>query len=159
MATDLWPIIHRLSSLPSLQRLLHAATSSPNPLKAAVYRTELDSTSAAIEHALTTWTPCIPLPSTAPDDATSTSLRSILNNAEAYRQAALVYLYHDIQELPRAAQKVQRHVRLALLACAQVVRWAGPMSALLWPMFVGACGAVREEDRGLARETFAALDR
>jgi len=143
-----------------MQRLLNAAEESGNTLKAAVYRTELDSTSAAIEHALTTWVPCIPcIPPSAPHDPTNTSLRSILNNAEAYRQAALVYLYHDIQELPRAAPKVQRHVRLALQACAQVVRWAGPMSALLWPMFVGACGAVRAEDRGLARETFAALDR
>jgi len=40
-----------------------------------------------------------------------------------------------------------------------VVEWAGPTSALLWPLFVAACEAVEEEDRGLARKAFAGVER
>lgn len=35
----------------------------------------------------------------------------------------------------------------------------GPMTALLWPLFVAACEAMTEEDRALACETFDGMER
>jgi Fungal specific transcription factor domain len=168
MATDLWPIIHRLSHLQEAKRELQAADFSGNMTKATVLHTELESTSHAIELALTNWSPSIlSCPSSPPrhgpeldlDQADDERLQSILNNAEAYRHSAFVYLYKDIQNLPRRSKKVQQHVKLALHACDRVVEWAGPMSALLWPLFVSSCEAVDSEDREMARRAFGGTER
>jgi hypothetical protein len=168
MATDLWPIIHRLSHLLEAKRELQAAEASGNMSKATVLRTELESTSHAIELALTSWVPSIPAIPTSPphseaeldlDQASDSRLQSILNNAEAYRQAAFVYLYKDIENYPRRSKKVQKHAKLALQACERVVDWAGPMSALLWPLFVSSCEAVGLEDREMARRAFRGTER
>ena len=86
-------------------------------------------------------------------------IMSIANNAEAYRQAALVFLYRNIHMLERSHPKVQRHARLALAACMRVVGWAGPMPALLWPMFIGSVEAISEEDRGIATMAFSGTER
>ncbi|KAJ9149420.1 C6 finger domain-containing protein [Pleurostoma richardsiae] len=86
-------------------------------------------------------------------------LQSIFNNAMAYRHSALVYLYREVHELARSHPAVQHHARLALRHCAATCSHAGPMSALLWPLFVAACDAVAREDREVARRAFAAIDR
>jgi hypothetical protein len=168
MATDLWPIIYRLSHLLEAKRDLQAAEASGNMSKATVLRTELESTSHAIELALTNWVPSIPsIPSSPPhgeseiglDEGSDARIQSILNNAEAYRQAAFVYLYRDIQNFPRRSKKVQEHAKFVLHACERVVEWAGPMSALLWPLFVGSCEAVEFEDREMATRAFTGTER
>jgi len=168
MATDLWPIIHRLSHLLEAKGELQAAEASGNISKVTVLRTELESTSHAIELALTNWVPCISsIPSSPPygeseldlDQASDARLQSILNNAEAYRQAAFVYLYKDIENFPRRSNKVQQHSKLALRACQRVVDWAGPMSALLWPLFVSSCEAIDFEYREMSRRAFAGTER
>lgn len=84
---------------------------------------------------------------------------SIVNNAEAYRQAALVFLYRNIHMLERSHSKVQKHVYLSLAACVRVVGWAGPMPALLWPMFISSVEAISEEDRGTATMAFSGTER
>jgi hypothetical protein len=90
---------------------------------------------------------------------TDARIQSILNNAEAYRQAAFVFLYRDIRLLPRTHPIVQTHTTLALSACALVVEWAGPMSALLWPLFVSSVEAISEEDREKATRSFRETER
>lgn len=168
MATNLWPIIHRLSHLLEVKGELQAAEASGNMSKATVLRTELESTSHAIELALTNWVPSIPsVPSSPPhgesdlglDQESDARIQSILNNAEAYRQSAFVYLYRDIRNFTRRSKKVQQHSKLALHACERVVEWAGPMSALLWPLFVGSCEAVELEDREMASRAFTGTER
>ncbi|KAI9737600.1 MAG: hypothetical protein M1818_005604 [Claussenomyces sp. TS43310] len=160
MATDLWPIIHRLAKLLDTQREIQAAETNYNPLKTTVLRTEFYSTSDAIELALKNWMPTSPTTSPPPDTSANPDLfedarmRSILNNAEAYRQSALVYLYRYVKTCPRRSDKVQSHAQLALQACHRVVKWGGPMSALLWPLFISACEAVEAEDREAARAAF-----
>ncbi|KAL5353607.1 hypothetical protein ACLOAV_001644 [Pseudogymnoascus australis] len=84
---------------------------------------------------------------------------SIINNAEAYRQAALVFLYRNIHMLERSHSKVQKHVYLSLAACVRVVGWAGPMPALLWPMFISSVEAISEEDRDTATMAFSGTER
>lgn len=91
-------------------------------------------------------------------------MQSILNNAEAYRHSAFIYLYRTIQSLPRCHPSVQKHTHLSLLACSNVVELAeqcldGPMSALLWPLFVAACEAMTESDRALAMNAFGRTER
>jgi len=186
-STTLWPIIHRLSDLLTAQADLRQAEDSGNTSKASVLRSEFESTSSAIELALTNWTPQIPLPQesfqdsmfsedlvqrldldhgmvTAEEDTISLGpscssdsdprLESILANAEAYRQASLIYLYRYIRVLPTTSSLVQKHTKMALAACSRVVEWKGPMSALLWPLFISSCEAIDEADREMAKETF-----
>lgn len=165
MATTLWPIIHRLSTLVSLKAELESATAQGQVSKVAVLRTELETTTAAIQVALTQWQPILP-----PEDVSSSSLepetlkertrlRSIVNNAHAYRHSAFVYLYRTIRKYPRSHALVQQHTRLSLQHCVGTVSNEGPMSALLWPLFVAACEATDEGDRDLARQSFVAIDR
>jgi hypothetical protein len=180
MATTLWPIIHRLSNLLALKRELDVDVRSGdrrNP-KAAVLRTELETTAGAIETALENWVPClppgcewdendrtkvmVPLPEDGEVDAAaekSRRIHSILNNALAYRHSAFVYLYRTICGHGRQHRLVQRHTHLALTHCAATVSHAGPMGALLWPLFVAACEAVAADDRELVGKAFAALDK
>lgn len=164
MATDLWPIIHRLSNLSEVQADLAEAEETGNSSKASVLRTELESTSSAIEMALKAWTPTpttgTSIISTDNDDTTSQNpqLQSIFHNAEAYRQAAFIHLYRYVKSHARRSTKVQTHTKAALHACLKVVEWAGPMSALLWPLFVAACEAVDGGDKEGAREVFRRVE-
>ncbi|KAK0634471.1 fungal-specific transcription factor domain-containing protein [Bombardia bombarda] len=206
MATTLWPIIHRLSSMLSLKSELESAVqANAMSSKIAVLRTEFESTAEAIEAALTQWRPHLP-PNFVPDEeeikdptfdinkvaefsddrqssrveetavdeinlpnnpitsvaaqmspAERGRIHSILHNALAYRHSAFVYLYRTIYTYPRSHDVVQAHVHLALMHCVATVCHAGPMGALLWPLFVAACEAVDLEDRGLAKRAFDAI--
>lgn len=172
LSTDLWPIIHRLSHLQSYKESLEAAVAAGETAKATVLRMELDSTSSAIELALTEWSPTLAQPYQgessdnfyAQDTGENARVDSIFNNAEAYRHSAFVYLYRTIRLFSRDHPQVQKHAHIALVACSNVVIRAeecydGPMAALTWPLFVAACEAVTEEDRGLAILSFGGIER
>ena len=173
LSTDLWPIIHRLSNLLSFKKSLEAAVAAGETAKATVLRTELENTSQAIEHALREWQPTVASNPSSPEEEYDTAsqpeisdarLQSILNNAEAYRNSAFVYLYRTIRDYPRSHPLVQKHAHLSLVACSNVVTNArqcfdGPMSALLWPLFVASCVALTEEDRELALQAFCGTER
>ncbi|KAK6586860.1 hypothetical protein PZA11_000150 [Diplocarpon coronariae] len=171
LSTDLWPIIHRLSHLLSFKTSLEAAVLAGETSKATVLKTELESTSQAIEHALNSWKPSFASsPGFTPDadleslEKQSMRIQSIFHNAEAYRHSAFVYLYRTIRSQPRGHSVVQRHTHLALQACSNVVSLAekchdGPMSALLWPLFVSACEATTGGDRELAMKAFYGTER
>ncbi|KAK0705419.1 fungal-specific transcription factor domain-containing protein [Lasiosphaeris hirsuta] len=186
MATTLWPIIHRLSDMLSLKSELEQAVQANDASsKIAVLRTEFESTTDAIETALSQWRPHLPLhfipdgqgtkPAHSLDDITANILdrqgshppspsgrshiHSILHNALAYRHSSLVYLHRTIRARPRSHPAVQRHAHLSLAHCAATVQHAGPMGALLWPLFVAACEAVSPEDRELAGQAFAAVEK
>lgn len=177
MSTSLWPIIHRLSKLSSDKRDLEAACQDEvQPSRRsliAVLKTEFETNSRAIERELERWQPVLPADFN-PDDAPSpeteerkhdpetaerSRLHSIFNNAMAYRHSCFVYLYHTIQGRPRADPSVQAHAHAALWHCLQTCSHAGPMGALLWPLFVASCEAVTDRDRALAREAFQLVDR
>lgn len=96
-------------------------------------------------------------PQPSPQDRSR--IGSIYHNALAYRHAALVYLYRTVLSRPRTDASVQAQARLALWHCVSTVHHRGPMSALLWPLFVAACEAVAPRDRALAERTFAEVDR
>ncbi|KAF6830925.1 fungal zn binuclear cluster domain containing protein [Colletotrichum musicola] len=167
MSTTLWPIIHRLSNLLTLKNELQTAVANGQVTKAAVLRTEFETTSDAIEHALKQWQPSFPpgfspdavndVPADEPDERAR--LHSLLNNALAYRHSAFVYLYRSIYGYTRRHHLVQEHTHAALSHCAATVSHAGPMAALLWPLFVAACEAVSPADRELARQSFVAIER
>ncbi|RDL39392.1 Uncharacterized protein BP5553_03732 [Venustampulla echinocandica] len=175
-STELWPIIHRLSHLLSFKKSLEAAQDAGETTKASVLRAEFENTSQAIELALAGWRPSIAtginfpndddeLPTQEPDVDLSVDprIQSIINNAEAYRHSAFVYLYRTIHSRPRNHISVQKHAHLSLLACSEVVKYAnqcndGPMSALLWPLFVAACEAITDDDRELALKAFCGTE-
>jgi hypothetical protein len=102
----------------------------------------------------------LPDPSTPPLPTSEHSrISSIHHNALAYRHASLVYLYRTVLSHARTHPTVQSHTRLALSHCVSTVKHKGPMSALLWPLFVSACEAVTERDRRLAEQAFVEVDR
>ncbi|KAL2024294.1 hypothetical protein VTK56DRAFT_8776 [Thermocarpiscus australiensis] len=103
--------------------------------------------------------PLFPHTTTTTTNKKPSPLASIHHNALAYRHAALVYLYRTVRGHPRSHRAVQAHARLALAHCVRTVAHAGPMSALLWPLFVSACEAVADADRRLAARAFAAVER
>jgi len=194
MATTLWPIIHRLSDVFPLKREIDLAVRFNDAAsKIAPLRAEFESTTAAIEVALSHWRPHLP-PNFVPDvddpivhtaincmeDTTTATitgsttgntespsppmsaterdrLHSILHNALAYRHSAFVYLYRTLYAYPRSHQAVQTNAHAALVHCVATVAYAGPMGALLWPLFAAACEAVSTEDRGLAERAFSAI--
>lgn len=174
MATSLWPIIHRLSKLSSDKTDLESACREGQPSSMiAVLKTEFETNSQAIERALESWQPYLP-PGFNPDDPPSpeteerrhdtetaerSRLHSIFNNAMAYRHSAFVYLYHTIYGYPRSHASVQTHAHTALWHCLQTCSHAGPMGALLWPLFVASCEAVTGRDRQLARDAFALVEK
>jgi len=168
LSTNLWPIIHRLSYLLPLKNSVQTALDASQSSKATVLRTELQNNTQAIELALTNWkpsiSPTIEEDSDGKDVAEDKRIQSILNNAEAYRHSAFVYLYRTIRSLPRLHLSIQKHVHLSLLACSNVVTLSeqchdGPMSALLWPLFVAACEATSEVDRNLAVIAFGGTEK
>ncbi|KAF5680584.1 transcriptional regulatory protein pro-1 [Fusarium heterosporum] len=168
MATSLWPVIHRLSNLLALKDQLDVAVANEEASKIAVLRTEFEASATAIESALEDWHPVLPENSVlsqnpeelSPEQSTERSrLQSILSNALSYRHSAFVYLYRTIYNYPRRHPLVQRHAHISLTHCVGTVSNTGPMSALLWPLFVAACEATTLSDRDLARQTFIAINR
>ncbi|RNJ53270.1 hypothetical protein D7B24_002072 [Verticillium nonalfalfae] len=176
LSASLWPILHRLSNLLSLKKELEAALALPesNGPKLAVLRTEFETTADAIESALQNWQPTLPggltvddlmagdadgFGSTVPESPDQAHLQSILHNALAHRQSAFVHLYRHIHGHPRHHPRVQCHAHASLQHCVATVSHAGPMAALLWPLFVAACEAMTPEDREMARHAFVAIDR
>ncbi|KAI1736393.1 hypothetical protein F4680DRAFT_432007 [Xylaria scruposa] len=170
MATTLWPIMHRLSNLLFTKKELEDAQRMKQASKVAVLRTEFETTSQAIEAALTQWKPCLPPNITIQDDVLvlkgvvgeeipeMARLQSILHNALAYRHSAFVYLYRTIYGYAPKHELVQQHSHSALHHCVQTTAARGPMSALLWPLFAAACEAIDVKDRELARKAFSEIE-
>ncbi|KAI8949912.1 hypothetical protein F4801DRAFT_590810 [Xylaria longipes] len=170
MATTLWPIMHRLSNLLFTKKELENAQRMKQISKVAVLRTEFETTSQAIEAALTQWKPCVPPNITIRDDVLvlkgvigeeipeMARLQSILHNALAYRHSASVYLYRTIYGYSPKHQLVQKHSHSSLHHCVETTAARGPMSALLWPLFAAACEAISTEDRELARKAFSEIE-
>lgn len=175
MSTTLWPIIHRLSKLSSDKSELEAAFNSGQASSGmkAVLKTEFETNSRAIERELEMWQPILPAdfnPEDAPspeteekkhdsETAEKSRLHSIFNNAMAYRHSCFVYLYHSIYGHARTHPSVQIHAHTALWHCLQTCSHAGPMGALLWPLFVASCEAVTKEDRQLATDAFQLVEK
>ncbi|KAI9780395.1 MAG: hypothetical protein M1816_002881, partial [Peltula sp. TS41687] len=159
---DLWPLMHRLTHLNELRKALD--TQAPHsPGHPANMQAELESSCASLELALHQWTPKLAgshqasTPSEGPSIEDS-RVQSMLNHAEAYRQAATVYLNRTVQRNRRKAGRIQTPVKQGLQACLRVVVFGGPMTAVLWPLFTLAAEAVDDVDRNVARTVFRYLE-
>ncbi|KAL9096002.1 MAG: hypothetical protein Q9163_006465, partial [Psora crenata] len=161
LVADLWPIIHRLASLVDVKRTIDKQeTSSPSgEEKANNMRADFETNTTSIEQALQQWIPKVP-PSvvTLENPADDSRLQSILNNAEAHKQACFVFLYRQLLSYSRSDQKVQTPTKQTLQACLRVVIFSGPMAALVWPLFTAASEAVEDVDRNVARTVFRHLE-
>lgn len=166
LATSLWPVIHRLSSLLAVKNEVEESEAHGDLSRTANLRAGFDEECAAVECSLDEWQPMLPsdcnlqadlegLPSTT--GAKLKQFQSIFNTALAYRHSALVYLYRTIYDCPREHPVVQHHTSVSLVHCEATVRHEGPMGALLWPLFVASCEAVGPVDRELAREAFRGI--
>ncbi|KAJ6785133.1 hypothetical protein PWT90_07575 [Aphanocladium album] len=159
MATSLWPVVHQLSNLGALKDEVVKAETEGEAEKAEELRSKMETAASAIEASLVAWEPEL-----SPDQASSAADRSgplwgILNNARAYQHSSLVHLYRSIHGERREHPTVQQHARASLQFCIGTVESAGPMGALLWPLFVAACEAHTEEDRALATQSFQGIDK
>lgn len=175
MASTLWPILHKLSTLLALKRELESGDA--DAARTATLQSEFETSAYAVDVALKRWKPNLPprLQVVSSEEAGAYAgeniydaeghatasqrahLQSVLNNALAYQHGAIVYLHRTIYGHSRRHALVQRHAHVALTHCVATVRNGGPMGALLWPLFVAACEAVTLGDRDLARQTFAVL--
>ncbi|KAI9760460.1 MAG: hypothetical protein M4579_001654 [Chaenotheca gracillima] len=158
LVTDLWPIVHRMAHIVELK---HEMENEEHNLtdRAMSLRAEFETAASTLELALHQWTPRTPGSFVSSDTPSEDSkLQSMVNNAEAYKQASLVFLFRTIRGLPRHAEKVQVHAKQALQACLRVIVFAGPMSTLLWPLFISSCEAIDEVDRDVSRSVFTHLD-
>ena len=158
---DLWPIIHRLTSLVEVKRNLdkHESSTPPEDEKINNMRADFETNTTTIELALQQWIPKVPSSVVTLDNPSDDSrLQSIMNNAEAHKQASFVYLYRSLLSLPRSDQKVQTPTKQTLQACLRVVIFSGPMATLVWPLFTAACEAVEDVDRNVARTVFRHLE-
>ena len=154
LVSDLWPIIHRLAHLQDLRQEIERRRQQ-SPGRVEVMRQDLETRSATMELAIHQWVPKLSGSMLSPDlSADDSRLQSILSNAEAYKQSAFVYLFRSVHGYPRNAPKVQHHAKQSLQACLRVIIFAGPLTALLWPLFTAACEAVEEVDRNVARTVF-----
>ncbi|KAF3351171.1 hypothetical protein BJF96_g5329 [Verticillium dahliae] len=165
---DLWPILHRLASLPcrqsdqSLSRDSHASTEgkdASDERKAALHE---------LEQVLIAWEPALPPgytlvnrvvdgPEDAPEDEVA-RIRVMTSKALACKQSALIVLNRE-----RDAEAVQRHARAALWHCVSATGphlppGRGTGAGMLWALFEAACEAGDGRDRGLARQAFAAVE-
>ncbi|KAK5992058.1 L-arabinose-responsive transcription regulator ARA1 [Cladobotryum mycophilum] len=165
MATSLWPIIHRLSTLGGLKEQINLAESQGDDATVAHLRAELETTASAIELDLERWQPIRQPEATlqdyerlSRDELTAKRrMQSITNSALAYRDSGFVYLYRTVYGRPRSDKEVQRYTHYSLTHCVGTTENKGPMGSLLWPLFVAACEAVDPEDRDLAKEAFAGV--
>lgn len=162
MTTELWPVMHDLSRLTKMQDELHAVELSGFRLAGLALRAKMKLMAEKAESALRDWRPL------KRNGMTTSSLdfcigkgekiehwrQSIICNAEAYRQAAFVHIHRSVRSLGRHSSTVQYHTKATLAACLRVIMYEGPVSALLWPVFTGACEAVKEVDRNIARTIF-----
>lgn len=163
MATSLWPIVHQLSNLGALKDEVVRAERSdgPDTEHAKQLRAELETRASAIEASLVAWEPELSPDQGSNDNAADPSgpLCGILKNARAYRHSSLVHLYRSIYGARRAHPTVQAHAHASLELCLGTVESAGPMGALLWPLFVAACEAQTPVDRTLATRSFEGVGR
>ncbi|KAK1515212.1 uncharacterized protein CCOS01_13405 [Colletotrichum costaricense] len=162
MTGNLWPVLYRLSTLKSLKGDLDGAVSNNQPAKAAVLLMEYESTVKAVQKALQDWAP--PVQSDEDfepfcDSDSQGAFRAMVHNSMAYRHGALVYLNRSIHDHPVDHPAVQENCHLTLENCVAVIASGGPVNALLWPLFVAACEAITDQDRGLARYAFIEIER
>lgn len=104
MATTLWPIIHRLSNLPTLKSELEAAEqlrSSSN--KIAVLRTEFETSAQAIESALTAWTPHLPASYLEQSDFGEDEVMAVVGEVEEVVERGVEVIVDEIDPDPRCA--------------------------------------------------------
>lgn len=167
MTTELWPLIHEISILHNMRKELSAVENAGFHAAALALRSELSSKADAVELALKNWRPlkrngqttasldfCTVRADTEKGRRIDNRIQSIICNAEAYRQAAFVYLDRNIKCISRGSSTVQYHAKATLAACLRVVMYEGPLAAILWPLFIGACEAFKEVDRVVARTAF-----
>ena len=160
LVADLWPLLHRLAGLVDVKRTLEKEEKdNPGQEKTLTMRAEFDANATNIELSLHQWSPKIPPSMMSVDTpAEDSRLQSVINNAEAYKQAAYVYLYREILSRSRSSPKVQASAKQCLQACLRVVIFSGPMVALLWPVFTAASSAIEDVDRNVARTVFRHLE-
>ena len=162
---NLWSIMHRLSNLRWSRFALEAAIAIGNSSEASVLQAEFESTARGIELALKAWKPTMQANNNGDKWILGDArLRSVAYNAEAYRHSALVYLYREVHQSPQRSPSVQKWTHLSLISCSNVVesandRYDGPITALLWPLFIAACNAIDKSDRKLATAAFTAINR
>jgi hypothetical protein len=157
---DLWPLLHRLAGLVDIRHKVEKEEAAhPGQEKATNMRSDFNTNTTNLELSLRQWNPNVPVSVMSIEGSGEDShIQSVLSNAEAYRQASLVFLYRDILGHSRSSQKAQAAAKQCLQACLRVVIFSGPMAALLWPVFVASSDAVEDNDRTVARTVFRHLE-
>ena len=161
LATSLWPLLHRLAQLTRFEK--PADNTSPSSLVgSSVARNVLAEkhsriSLAALELSVKEWKPQLELYAVNMEHADSdSSLQSLLQNAEAYRYAALVHLYSHSGD-SRDSPRIQSAVQTGLECCLRVMVFGKPFGGLLWPLFTVGASAITPNHRNIASTVFDQL--
>ncbi|VUC26159.1 unnamed protein product [Clonostachys rosea] len=167
LSETLWPLLYRLGVLLSRLEEWKIAVETGNAFESDVLYIAVQASAATLKEALETWEPVVPQGyvvnegNISREDGEVTpdclTIRAMFHNALAYRYAALLQLHKAAYGRPRHHPHVQENVHLTLSHCMEVTCSNGPVSALLWPLFIAASEAVTKEDRLTATQTFSCL--
>ena len=158
LATSLWPLLHRLAQLTRLESPIETTTSThssssitgSSPRQLLLAETHNRISLAALELSIKEWRPQLELHAVNMEHAASdSSLQSLLQNAEAYRHAALVHLYCHCGDR-RESSRIQNAVQAALQCCLRVIVFGKPFGGLLWPLFTAGASAITSNQRNIA---------
>ncbi|CAH0025409.1 unnamed protein product [Clonostachys rhizophaga] len=167
LSETLWPLLYRLGVLLSRLEEWKMAVEAGDAFDSDILYIAIQTSAATLKETLETWVPVIPQGYVLSDGNISRqdgqitpdclTIRAMFHNALAYRYAALLQLHKAAYGRPRHHPCIQENVHLTLSHCMEVTSSNGPVSALLWPLFIAASEAVTKEDRLMATQTFNCL--
>lgn len=143
-ASTLFPIIGRVTNL--VRRVCKSQTSTPSIISAAV----------DLKQQLETWTP-------ASNSSFDRLQEEADHTAEAYRLATLLHLYQSVPELLPPNQSLSGFSatmgRRILNYLARIPTCSGTLIVQIYPLLVGGCEVLDEEDRSWVQERWAVMER
>lgn len=159
-SSQLWPTLHRLARAAHSKHLIGAESGSggessdlTRPFVEVVENLEAEK--LEIAGLLQQWSQ--PEPTERASVAESRRHQGLIDHAEAYRAAGLIYLYRELYELEPSTPEVQRPAKIILEACQRILAGMGPTVGLLWPLFIAATNLIDDVDIVSARGAFSDL--
>lgn len=143
-AMTLFPLIGRLAHLVS-----------------RVYKTEsnsltLVSTAMELKEEIEKWQAPSAMAFERPEDP-NTEVQHLLQTAEAYRYAALLYLHQAVPEIP--SESAERLAKKVLFKLASVPLSSGAILVQIFPLFAASCEVTDPDDRSWVVQRWNAMTR
>jgi Fungal specific transcription factor domain len=159
-SSQLWPTLHRLARAAHAKRRIGSESmgtgeSSNRRHQLVGVVEDLKTEKIEIANLLQRWRQPTAAEIATPADSRESQM--LVDHAEAYRAAGLIYLYRELYELEPGSPEVQGLAKTTLEACQRLLAGNGPTLGLLWPLFTAATNLVEDTDIVSARGAFSDL--